>query len=315
MEGFLMHIITEILRPYIFQFIEICLVFSALTFFFDVHTFFSSKSKVSKTIIISITVFIFSYVISVYNSSVEVPNVTELEYGEAKQTLQEKGFSHFVNGPSMNGDAIVIKQHPPEGTVVSKKTCIELTLTANSSAENPEELSIFPIDQKSFPIHDSTIQNASSVIYPYEYTTQFQDDVKGSKCKPSQMKMIFDNNHSTNYYWTIWRSVYSDDIPEFTLSFNGVTINGLNIRTGNLANEQSYYSSARLKNISLDIISNGEIQHEYITLPDRYSLDYHQIRFARSCQDVTSIKIWYHDAYKGIGESENHCYITDLEFY
>lgn len=157
-------------------------------------------------------------------------------------------------------------------------------------------------------------ETGADTVMPLACSTQFVEGEKGVCCNPEDVQKMLDDQPGTSYHWLIWRSVYTDSIPEFTFTFANDTISGFAIRAGKLSSPEAYAAHARPRDIMLTIVSNNRTYYEVFTLPDGYSLDYAEFPLSKTYEQVTEISLWYQACYKGEGDTMLYCYISDLRF-
>ena len=83
--------------------------------------------------------------------------------------------------------------------------------------------------------------------------------------------LLLDGNIYTVYQHTCWNSRSLDDIPEITFFFNCATIGDLWIRNGNQISESDYYDRARIKILTVTVVTADGVKTSYnYTLQDVY---------------------------------------------
>ena len=99
-------------------------------------------------------------------------------------------------------------------------------------------------------------------VLPFSYTTQLEYE---------NPEKLLDNNINTVYQHVCWQSKSTDDIPEISMYFGGVTLKDIWIRNGDQSDEDSYYNYARVKvlRVTVHTREGEEMTYKY-TLQDLY---------------------------------------------
>ncbi len=152
-------------------------------------------------------------------------------------------------------------------------------------------------------------------VLPFSYTTQLEYE---------NPEKLLDNNINTVYEHVCWNSKSTDDIPEISMYFGGVTLKDIWIRNGDQSDEDSYYNYARVKMLRVTVHTREgeEVTYNY-TLQDLYdpwsvssgwNAGYQQVSLPRTFYDVTQVDLWIYGWHIGYDKNQYVARISDVLF-
>lgn len=116
------------------------------------------------------------------------------------------------------------------------------------------------------PAHAATLISSTENV-------QVQNEVKpistSAQANASAVTRMLDNDPSTRYNYTAWSSTGSDDIPELTFSFNGVSLSEIWIRIGDQSSYTNYFGYARPSTIRVRV-RTAWTSYDYVYAMDDY---------------------------------------------
>ena len=135
--------------------------------------------------------------------------------------------------------------------------------------------------------------------------------------------LLLDGIIYTVYQHTCWNSRSLDDIPEITFFFNCATIGDLWIRNGNQISESDYYDRARIKILTVTVVTADGVKTSYnYTLQDVYNpngvsdgwvMGYQRVGLPRTFWNVIRVELGIPGWYRG--NSQQHVVnVSDLVF-
>lgn len=165
------------------------------------------------------------------------------------------------------------------------------------------------------------------IVMPYDWDTQFKPGTAtriyngkvDNENRYKRLPYLYDNDASTSFYWVIWKTERTDDIPEISALFNGATVSSVGIRNGNTKSQSNYYKYARVSRFRVRIYCSIGVRETYITLNDNFTKDYQKCDLGGTYSGVTRIDFFL-DGGKNegfyTGSSETYyIHISDMQFY
>ncbi len=159
---------------------------------------------------------------------------------------------------------------------------------------------------------------------PWGWDTQFSpehskyaDNQKGA----DRLSRLYDQNPRTSFWWIIWNSERTDDVPELTAYFNGDTVSAVGIVNGYPGTREEYSSYARIRRLRADIYDvYGHKDSVYLRVSDQYPQQTQVISLGRTYTGVSKIELWMAGGlddcvYYGQSPNQYIVHITDLAFY
>ena len=157
--------------------------------------------------------------------------------------------------------------------------------------------------------------SAGGRVYPSSWDTQFKPGTSKSERSISTLPRIEDDSLYTSFYYTMWSSEKSDDIPELTAFFNGQTVSSIGIVPGDVTSESSYYNKAKPCNATVVVTCDQGRVTKDITIRVGYTTK-EQTFSLGTCTGVTRIDIFFRGVNIGQdGDTKYEVHVSELHFY
>ncbi len=155
--------------------------------------------------------------------------------------------------------------------------------------------------------------SGSGQAIPSSWDTQFKPGSTGSdnQNRYLDLKDLYDDNVNTTFWWLVWKSERTDEIPELTAYFNSDTVSSISVRNGYLADYSSY---ARPTCFRAVIYHSGGVTTTDVYISDVRSYDYQTISLGRTYYGVTRIELFLQTFRAGTGETMYYLCIADMKF-
>lgn len=175
----------------------------------------------------------------------------------------------------------------------------------------------------------SSSAGVRSLVFPAGWDTQFKPSTATAVCEGkisnegryANLYNLADNDPSTTFWWLIWRSERTDNVPEITAFFHGDTIGAVAVRPGNLTSSSAYYRYARPCRFRLRLyLTSGGATDTWISFPDRYSLDYAVCSLpCGPIANVSRVEFFLdggaNEAFYTGSEETYYIHVADIQFY
>ena len=167
----------------------------------------------------------------------------------------------------------------------------------------------------------------ATVVAPYDWDTQFKpgtataiaDGKIDNENRYLHLPDLYDDNPSTSFWWLIWKSERTDDIPEISALFHNATVSAVGIRNGNTSSEAAYETYAKARKFLVRIYYSGGVKDTYITLENTYSRNYQKCSLGGTYSGVTRIDFFLDGGGEScvyLGKTETYyIHISDMQFY
>lgn len=151
-------------------------------------------------------------------------------------------------------------------------------------------------------------------VTPISYTAQNNAE---------KIPNMLDDETPTSYYYTVWNSERTDDIPEVTFNFGGVTLGSIWVRNGDCESEQHYWEDARPHIVTVrvytgdigytDIMYEMDDIYDPVTVDDYWHEGYQRMALPAIFENTTRVDLFIQQ-WKNGSENTYNINITDIVF-
>ena len=152
-------------------------------------------------------------------------------------------------------------------------------------------------------------------VKPYKWDTQYKEGTSTKNATRGKLlPNLYDDNKDTTFQWTVWRSEWKDDIPEFTAYFNGETVGAVAFRNGDASSARNFTKHAHATQWRVRVWNRyGQYQDTVVNLSGVYNADYQIKPLKQKVTDVERVELFLLK-YKTGTAAANGIYISDLKF-
>ena len=149
----------------------------------------------------------------------------------------------------------------------------------------------------------------ANVVKPYFWDTQFKPDTctTDNQTRYQDLPKLYDDNPNTSFWWLVWNSERTDDIPEITAYFNGDTVSTISIRNNT---DKEYARATRFRVVIYH--ANG-VSTSYIELGEG-TKEYQTKSLGGTFTGVSRIELFLDGFHTGTGITQFYIGLWDMRF-